>query len=151
MGATTFFARSRLRRGAGNAPGVVPWGQGVSRARVSRFLRLRDARDSQNLEFQTRFRSSGPCESGHVPAWISRIPVRPPHNDRGNEFFDAFSSQKAGHMWVFGGAQDANEAFESRNGALHSRFRFQGSQRRFLALSGKRAFGAIIITILSWK
>ena len=33
--------------------------------------------------------------------------------------------------------------------SLRGRFRFQGSQRRFLALSGKRAFGAII-TIKSY-
>ena len=71
------------------------------------------------------------------------LAARPPSYDRGNAFFMTIPTQKAGQMWGFGGDNHAHGAAESRPWSLTGRFRFQGSQRRFLALSGKRAFGAV--------
>ena len=82
------------------------------------------------------------CRQGHVPASFTGMAARPPSYGRGNDFSMTRRIQKAGQMREFGGATMPPEPLNVDYEIVTGRFRFQGSQRRFLALSGKRAFGA---------
>ena len=82
------------------------------------------------------------CTQQHVATSFTGMAARPPSYDRGNVFFMTIPTQKAGQMYRLWGDNHAHGAAESRPWSLSGRFRFQGSQRRFLALGRKRAFGA---------